>query len=239
MEFNITKCNILQFTTRHNKSTFSCQMSHVPLNIVSEHTYLGIHLHHKLPWELHVNYICGKANCLLGFMKRNLYNAQIQIKENLYKQLLLPSIEYCSAIWDPYHQTTVCKLEMIQHQAGRFALNKPWQRSSQQHTMLKYLKWPSLKSRRRNARLILLFKIVRNLLVLPNRCLLQPSPVSYTHAENSLKFTQLQPRLDLYKYSFLPRAIIDWNNLKIDNIDAINLDTFKNTIVTITNHCDL
>ena len=154
-------------------------MSNTSLNIVSEHTYLGIRLHHTLSWEPHVNYICGKANRLLGFLKRNLYNAPIQIKEHLYKQLLLPSIEYCSAIWDPYHQTTVSKLEMIQHRAARFVLNKPWHRSSQQHSitdMLNYFQWPSLKSRRRNAILILLFKIVRNLLVLPNHCLPPANP---------------------------------------------------------------
>ena len=108
MEFNIPKCNILQFTTHHNKSTFTYKMSNIPLNIVSEHTYFGIHLHHTL--EPRVNYICGKANHLLGFLKRNLYNVPIQIKEHFYKKLLLPSIEYCSAIWDPYHQTTISKL---------------------------------------------------------------------------------------------------------------------------------
>ena len=84
MEFNIPKCNILQFTTHHSKSTFTYKMSNIPLNIVSEHTYLGIRLHHTLSWEPHVNYICGKANRLLGFLKRNLYNAPIQIKEHLY-----------------------------------------------------------------------------------------------------------------------------------------------------------
>ena len=120
MEFNIPKCNILQYTTHHSKSTFTYKMSNIPLNIVSEHTYLGIRLHHTLSWEPHINYISGKANCLFGFLKRNLYNAPIQIKEHLYKQLLLPSIEYYSAIWDPYRQTTVNKLEMIQHRAARF-----------------------------------------------------------------------------------------------------------------------
>ena len=50
-----------------------------------------------------------------------------------------------------------------------------------------------------------------------------------------LKFAQLQSRIDLYKYSFLPRTIIDWNNLKIDNIDTINLDTFKNIIDKLNN----
>ena len=125
MELNIPKCNIIQFTTHHNKSTFMYKISNSPLNTVLEHTYLGIHLHHRLSWESHVDYTCGKANNLLGFMKRNLHNAPMKIKEYLYKQLLLPSIEYCSAIWDPYHQTTVSKLEMIQHRAARFVLNKP------------------------------------------------------------------------------------------------------------------
>ena len=213
-------------------------MSNIPLSVVSEHTYLGIRLDHKLSWEPHVNFICGKANRLLGFLKRNLHNAPFEIKEYLYKQLLLPSIEYCSAIWDPHHQILVTKLEMIQHRAARFVLNKPWYRSNQQqhsiNDMLNYLKWPSLKSRRRNARLTLLFKITRNLLVLPNRCLPQSASVSYTRSNNALKFAQLQSRVDLYKYSFLPRTIIEWNNLKIDRIDTINLDTFKNIIDTVS-----
>ena len=47
-------------------------------------------------------------------------------KEYAYKQFLLPSIEYCCAIWDPYHQNDIYKLEMIQHRAAHFVLNKPW-----------------------------------------------------------------------------------------------------------------
>ena len=71
--------------------------------------------------------------------------APLEIKDYLYKQLLLPSIEYCSVIWDPHHSTSIYKLEMIQHRAARFVLNKPWLRSAQQENssvtdMLTYLK---------------------------------------------------------------------------------------------------
>ena len=87
-------------------------MSNAPLNIVTEHNYLGVHLHH---WEPHVNYVCNKASQLLSFLKRKLaiYNTPIQIKKHLYTQLLLPSIEYCSSIWDSHHLTAIQKLEMI------------------------------------------------------------------------------------------------------------------------------
>ena len=85
-------------------------MLNTPLNIVTEHIYLGVRLHHKLSWEPHVNYVCNKANQLLDFLKRNLYNAPIQIKEHLHKRLLLPSTEYCSSIRDPHHLTAIQKL---------------------------------------------------------------------------------------------------------------------------------
>ena len=54
---------------------------------------------------------------------------------HVYKQLLLPSIEYCSAIWDPYHHTDKNKLEMIQHYAASFVLNKPWHREQQNNSI--------------------------------------------------------------------------------------------------------
>ena len=107
-------------------------MSGVPLSTVLEHNYLGIFLHHKLSWDPHINFICSKASQLLGFLKRALRTAPLEIKGYLYKQLLLPSIEYCSVIWDPHHSTSIYKLEMIQHRAARFVLNKPWLRSAQQ-----------------------------------------------------------------------------------------------------------
>jgi len=97
-------------------------MFNIPLATVLEHNYLGIRLHHKLTWDPHVNYICNKANRLLGFLKRNLYNAPVEIKEHVYKQLVLPSIEYCSATWDPYHHASTHKLEMIHHHAAHFVL---------------------------------------------------------------------------------------------------------------------
>ena len=125
---------------------------HISLNTVTGHTYLGICLYHKLSWSPHVDCIMNKANCLLDFLKRNVQNASTQIKEYVYKQLLMPSIEYCSAIWNPYHHSDIYTVEMIQHYAAHFVLNKPWHRQQQNDSitvMLANLKWPSLENRRK------------------------------------------------------------------------------------------
>ena len=149
MEFDIPKCKVMQITKHHSKSPFIYKMCNISLDTVTEHEYLGICLHHKLSWSPHVDRVRNKANRLLGFLKQNLYNASIQIKEHVYKQLLLPSIEYCSAIWDPYHHTDKNKPE---HYTAHFVLNKPWQRKQLNDSitdMLTHLKWPSLEHQRK------------------------------------------------------------------------------------------
>ena len=125
---------------------------------------------------------------------------------------------------------------MIQHHAARFVLNRPWYRLNHNYDsiteMLAYLKWPSLQTRA-IARLTLLFKIVKNLLVIPNHCLPLPAAsVSFTRAQHPLKLQQLQSRIDIYKYSFLPRTIIQWNCLEIPNLYTMELETFKNVVST-------
>ena len=62
--------------------------------------------------------------------------------------------------------------------------------------MLTSLEWPTLQKRRTIARLTFLFKIVRNLLAIPDHCLPSPIPVSSTRAQHPLKLTQLQTRVD-------------------------------------------
>ena len=103
-----------------------------------------------------------------------------------YKQLVLPSIEYCCSIWYPYQKYLIDKLEIIQHRAARFVLKKPWNRHQRDSItgMLKELNWPSLQERRKQSSLILMYKIVNHLLIVPDRCLPTPSPITRTRAHH-------------------------------------------------------
>ena len=74
MMFNISKCKIIQFTTHCTKNIYTYTMSGTSLQVVEEHDYLGVRLHHKLSWSPHVNHICNKVNRILGFLNRNLHH---------------------------------------------------------------------------------------------------------------------------------------------------------------------
>ena len=84
MNFNLSKFNILQITTHRNVSHFVYEMRCIPLKTVDKHCYLGIHLHNKLSWHPHIDYISHKANQLLGFLKQNLHACPKYFKEYIY-----------------------------------------------------------------------------------------------------------------------------------------------------------
>ena len=174
------------------------QISLTTLEFVDQHNYLGVCLHNRLSWQPHVNQICHRANCQIGFLYRNLIKGcPKHFKEYAYKQIVLPSIQYCSAIWDPYYQNAIHEVEMIQHKAVRFILNKPWHRNERDSIiqMISELNWPTLQHHRKLARLTLLFKLLHQHLTIPDHYLPSPSlyPSTSYRSYNNSKFLHYQP----------------------------------------------
>ena len=42
------------------------------------------------------------------------------------------------------------------------------------------------------------------------------------------QFVRLQPNVDAFKFSFLPRTVVDWNNLDEKTISSDSIRNFKN-----------
>ena len=98
---------------------------------------------------------------VLGLLCRNLYCCSPFVKETAYKSLDRLKLEYCSSIWDPYHQEHKNKLESVQCRAARFVC-KDLRRQSHVSDMLRDLNWKTLEDRRTISRLTLLNKSVHN-----------------------------------------------------------------------------
>ena len=63
--------------------------------------YLGVTITHDLRWNTHISNMCTKANRTLGFLRRNLYQCPLDVKEAAYRGLVRPILEYSSCICDP------------------------------------------------------------------------------------------------------------------------------------------
>ena len=128
-----------------------------PIEVTASHAYLGIGINNKLSWAEHISNTVSKANNFLGLLRRNLYSCFPFVKETAYKSLVRLSLEYCSSIWDPYHQEYENKLESVQRRAAGFVC-RDFRRQSHVSDMIRDLNLKTLEDCRKISRLTLLHK---------------------------------------------------------------------------------
>ena len=80
------------------------------------------------------------------------------MKEAAYKGLVRPVLEYGSSVWDPHTHGLQEELEKVQNRAARFVTGNYVFETGSMTGILGQLKWESLKKRRKDSRLILLYK---------------------------------------------------------------------------------
>jgi hypothetical protein len=190
--------------------------------------YLGVTITDKVNWSQHIDSIKNKANRTLGFLRRNLKISSISIKEQAYKTLVRPLVEYASPVWDPHHQTDIRKLECVQRRAARFVLSSQHNRSSVT-AMIQRLGWRSLEDRRRDARLTMLYKIDHELVTISKTDRLD-RPTRRLQQSHDNAYQVPHCRIDVRKMSSFPRTVRDWNALPPDKISLGTLEAFKASI---------
>ena len=109
---------------------------------------------------IHVSNIWTKANPILGFLRRNLYSCpqDLEVKEAAYKGLVRPVLEYSGSVWDPSGVGLQNELKKVQNRAAKFLTGNYNFETENMTGILEHLKWESLKKRRKDSRLIVLYK---------------------------------------------------------------------------------
>ena len=163
-----------------------------------------------------------KANTTLAFLRRNLKPCSLHIKAKSYAAYIKPIVEYSATVWDPHIKEDIHKLEMVQRRAARFVYNNYYTTDSVTN-MLSSLHWPTLESRRKFLKLILMFKILKDHIHIPTNNF---QPVS-THTRGyQHHYTHIQCNCDAYRFSYFPSSIRMWNNLPAEIALSSNLNDF-------------
>jgi hypothetical protein len=122
-------------------------------------------------------------------------------KSLAYTSLVRPILEYGAACWDPYRECQINALDRVQKKAAKFA----------QHTG-GTVREP-LAQRRKIARMCALFKAhtgERTWKAIGDRL---QAPSYLSRVDHYWKIRARKQRTDVGKYSFVNRAITDWNQL--------------------------
>ena len=159
MRFQPVKCNMMQLTRKHsNAIQASYTLEGTVLKNVDNIKYLGVTITSDLKWNTHISNICTKAIRTIGFSRRTLFSCPQDVKEAAYKGMVRPILEYGSSVWDPYTNKLQEELEKVQNRAARFVTRNYVYETGSMSGILGQLKWESLKKRRKDNRLILLYK---------------------------------------------------------------------------------
>ena len=120
-----------------------------------------------------------------------------------------PVLEYSDSVWDPSGVGLQNELEKVQNRTARLVRGKYNFETGSMTGILEHLKWESLKKRRRDSRLILLYKGLKgkasistdDLIPLVRRC----------RNDHSMAYQVPIANTNIYKCSFSPQTIRDWN----------------------------
>ena len=130
------------------------------------------------------------------------------------------TLKYASTVWDPHLVKDIMKLEAVQRRAAHFVVGD-FRRRSSVTEMLQILDWSLLEERRKNARLIMLHKIIRGGTPIAAELPLFAPASRQTRAENEHKFKRLTANTMVYKQSFFARTIRDRNSMPQDYINRV------------------
>ena len=130
LRFNPRKCNVMRATHATKKIEYQYTLDDTPLTDTSSTSYIGVELSSDLRWNKQVKKTVAKGSQMLGVQKKNLRHCPRSIKDMAYKTLLRPKLEYNSAVWDPFTENNIRKLEAIQRRAARFVCNRYRQTAS-------------------------------------------------------------------------------------------------------------
>ena len=130
------------------------------------------------------------------------------MKKATYTALVRPVLEYASPAWDPSSNEDTAKLEKVQRQAAHFVRNNCYDRTRGCISkMVSDLGWEPLQHRRRVDRLTTFYKIQRGLVEIDTD-VVRPSD---RRTRGHHRLYQTAATMSVYKYSFFPKTIREWN----------------------------
>ena len=118
----------------------------------------------------------------------------------IYKGLIEPHFDYCSAVWDGLTQQLSEKLQKLQNRAIRVITKSSYDTSSR--FLLNSLGWDNLSVRRAKQKANLMYKCINNLAPAYLCNLFAPRTPNYYFRNAKKKLMLPKPRTDYLKRSF-------------------------------------
>ena len=98
---------------------FTVKVYDTPLDRVTKHKTLGVHIDESLNWRPHINATSKKISAGLAIVKRVSTTIPFDTRMNMYNALVVPYFNYCSTVWGNIGKGLSDKIQKLQNRAAR------------------------------------------------------------------------------------------------------------------------
>ena len=233
LSFNPSKTKAIFFSTRKTVDTPILKFQNCQLDLVSSHKHLGLTFSDDLTWTVYINSIIANAKKKLGLMKKLKFRLNRNTLSLLYTAFIRPQLEYASDVWGGCSSSDCERLEKIQLIAARIVSGLPIFASKE--SLYFETGWDPLSTRRKISRLKTMYKIDRHLLpdYISNIFPKKRTNISIYNTRNSENYSIPKCRLQLYKCSFIPTVVNEWNALSVETRQSDSIRIFKKQLAAI------
>ena len=228
--FNISKCKVMYIGTKKDRGRDDYFMEQdnasKKIDICDYEKDLGVTFDERLEFNKHIENVIGKANQMLGLIKRTFSYLNKNTFLKLYKSLVRPHLEYGNIIWNPIYKKQSASIEKVQRRATK--LLKECKEMSYAQRLV-YLDLFSLKGRRLRGDLIEAYKIFNGYTDLDIGKFFTLATTEITRNSERKIFIQFHKN-KMRKNFFSNRVAPHWNSLTNKMKFACNTNSFKNLL---------
>ena len=226
LRFNTDKCHVLtlgkidKIMHTHRYELYGDELDHV-----FEEKDLGVIIDMDLTFEEHMATKIGKANGIMGLIRRTFSYLDGDTFKKLYTSFVRPHLEYANSVWSPHLRKHIKMLESVQIRATKLV---DGMKSMSYTERLQALNLPTLLHRRQRGDMIQVWKHFNTYdqQTLPSN--FRPNP--RVNRRHPYQLTWNRPKdgtNGLQQNSFYFRVANSWNLLPKNVVEADNINTFK------------
>ena len=228
LEISVKKCCVLHLGSNYPNVDYS--LGNTVLSSERIVKDLGLHISDKLSFTSHCNALFQKCSRISSLICKTFLSKDLNLKLKAFKAYVVPILDYCSSIYNPYKISDIKLIERIQR---KFTKQILWHENLTYENRLQRLNLQPLEVRRIMFDLSLFYKIIKN--QIPGFSENFKIKDSKTITRSSCKTIIDIPkhRLDIMKYSFFIRTAKIWNSLPFSVTQSRSIKAFQKSLATV------
>ena len=200
---SVTKSKAVVFCRKKSRPIVNVTVDNCAVPDVDSTRFLGVTVTSDLQWNTHIDSTCARARQQLGVIHRSFYEANPGTLSYLYRCLVVPTLDYCSSVWDPHTTFLINKLESVQRLAVRL-ITKRW--SASPSYLLRSLNLCPLQERRWKQKAMVCARIIKGCSIIPPSYF-TPHPHPSRRHHHSSPLITLFARTTAHQSSFLSAVL--------------------------------